>query len=461
MPWRCLTDRPGLSRKSIPHLACLATALLIIFFAACPGDLEHITILFTNDIQGHIRPDREGNGGLARIATLKKQVKNENPNTILVDAGDAASGTAMAAETKGEAVFHVMNRAGYDAMVIGNHEFDFGKNQVKRFQEIAIFPLLSANIYDQRNNLVADSEYAIFKLGKIRLAVIGISNPATPSLTKPDKIHGLKFLPPLGQVRACQNELGQKADIIIILSHLGLDEDKQLAEKLTGIPLIIGGHSEKFLWRMRRINNVRIAQAGHFAKYLGRVDMFLDSKNKQVKLWKYRLIKLEGDIVPDEAVEWEIKEQIDRIEMDIDRVIGKTSRAVERDWIGRWTAELIKESTRADYAIINTAGIRGGLERGEILASDIYKIMPFDDRLAWFEVSGINLQEMLREKSMYSSSGPGIKKESTYRVGCSDFILDMAVAHGAKNIHRTNKVLRQAMIQKIEADRGLKSFWKK
>ena len=208
-----------------------------------PGRGEQFTILFTNDLGGHVVTDRSKRGGLARIATEVKKIRGQNPDAILIDAGDETTGTALATLTNGEAVFRVMNAVGYDASVYGNHEFDLGQDQAKKYQTIANFPLLACNILDKEGKPFT-REFAILKMGKLRVGVIGVANPETTNLVDKTLSPDLRFLPPESEIRRIQQELAGKADLMMILSHQGLKQDISLAYKLIGIPLIVGGHSE-------------------------------------------------------------------------------------------------------------------------------------------------------------------------------------------------------------------------
>ncbi len=438
-------------------------ALVLISIACCSRseDIEHITILHTNDIQGRIRPDRGGEGGLARIAALGKKITSENPNTLLLDAGDAAAGTAPAAETRGEAVFHVMNAAGYDGMVLGNHEFDYGPEQVNRFIKIADFPILAANVTDRDGKIAADAACEVYSLGGVKIAVIGIANHRTPRLTTPDRISGLAFLDPEDSLRLYWKKHAPDVDLVIILSHLGLEEDEKLARRIEGTALIVGGHSETELRDLRRINDVRIAQAGRFGRYLGRVDVFFDAGKRQVVGWNSDLIPVMGNIKPDPEVEKAIMEQIEKVGTDIDRVIGKIRIPASRDWLGLWTAELIKAATEADYGVINRAAVRDEIRAGKITAADLYMVMPFDDEIVWVEMPGGDLEEFLGSRNLYVSSGPTPRKGLNYTVGTSDFLLKKSLLESSRKAHRTGRLVRDAMIERVEADQGFRSFWKK
>ena len=436
-------------------------ALFVLALVGChnPGRPQ-FTVFFTNDLGTHLESDRNGRGGLARIAYLVKQAKAENPHTILLDAGDMAVGTAFGTETRGESVFRVMNAAGYDAATFGNHEFDLGAEQAKRYQEIAKFPLIACNIRDRESKPFAQ-EYAIFQIGEVRVGVIGVANPKTPGLVEPSAVSELKFLPAEGEVRRVQNDLAGQADLFIVLSHQGLKQDLYFAYHVTGVSLIIGGHSEVKLGNLIEANGTGIAQAGNDGWWLGRADFYLDPKTKAVKGLKYRLIKISDGLPEDPATRQAVEAEKKLLPAGIGRVIGKSRRGLSKDYVGFWAAELLKDFGKAELGVINTGGVRSEIYRGEITPADIYEILPFNDRVAVFEIDGAELLRSKRLGYFYFSRGPKITAGRTYRVSSIDYLVKIADFPGARNVQIFDSPLRQVMIERIEKDRGLSRFWEK
>ncbi len=439
-------------------LRATALALVALAFLNCPRKQTgpRYTIFFTNDLQAHLLPDRDGRGGLARIAYLVKKAKAENPDTILVDAGDGSVGTAFGTETGGEAVFRVMNAAGYDGSIYGNHEFDLGADQARRYQEIAAFPILSCNIRD-RDSKPFSLEYKIFKMRNLRLGITGIANPKTETLVDPAGIPGLNFLSSESEIRRIQSELSGRADTLVVLSHQGLKQDLSLAYHLAGIPLIIGGHSEIKLSRMVRANDTYIAQAGHFGWWLGRIDFSWNPETKSAENFQYQLIPVTDRIPEDAETKTAIERELAGLPAGLSRVIGQSRRRLSQDFLGNWIAELLKAEAKADLGIINSAGVRSEIPAGPVTALDIYEIMPFNDRVCAFEIDGA---ELLRIKSMrwfYFSAGPKISPGKIYRVASIDYLLKVKDYPAAKNPQIFDTLLRDKIIGQVEKDRGFKS----
>jgi len=441
----------------------LAKGLLFYFivvglFSSCTSgpDVEHLTILFTGDLEGHAAPLRDGSGGLPRIAAIKKQVLAENPRTVLLDAGDAVVGTALATETRGEAIVRLMNLAGYDAALLGNHEFDFGRPQVDRYRELADFLYLAGNVQDQNGQLVADAAFRVFTLGRVRLGVIGIANPNTVHLVDPAGVQGLLFSEPDLALRKAQDAMADQADLVILLSHLGLGEDSRLTRQLQGIGLILGGHSQVEIHGLRIKDEIRIMHTGEFGHYVGRVDIYYNVNKKKVVKWDGELIRTRSSIPEDPAVKAALVKEEQVLPLGTDRVLCRLWWGKDRSALGPWVAETIKERLGADYGIINTGGVRADLPRGPVTPADLYEIMPFNDRLVRFELKGRDLDQLRHARHLYLSSGPRLHEDQIYTVGSVDFLLKIHEFPGSRNPAPTDIVLRQALIERIAAKGGIR-----
>jgi 5'-nucleotidase len=260
---------------------------------------KHITILHTNDVHSHIEPfgandPRNPNmGGVARRATLIGQIRNENPNTLLLDAGDIFQGTPFFNFYGGELEFKLMSMLKYDASTLGNHDFDNGIDGLYAQLPHADFDFISSN-YDFRNT-VMDAHtlpHQTFTKDGVKIGVFGLGIELT-GLVNSHLYKETKYLDPIeiasDMARILKEE--KKCDLIICLSHLGFEynsnkiSDVKLAKATKDIDLIIGGHTHTFLEKPEiHINKagkkVLINQVGCFGLYLGRIDFYLDSKNK-------------------------------------------------------------------------------------------------------------------------------------------------------------------------------------
>nr|WP_299173855.1 metallophosphatase [uncultured Allomuricauda sp.] len=278
-----------------------ATSALIGFgglsFNSCKGwGSRQITILHTNDVHSHIDPFPTSHsqyanlGGVARRASLVEQIRSENPNTLLLDAGDIFQGTPYFNFYGGELEFKLMSKLKYDAATIGNHDFDNGIDGLLAQVPNATFKLLSAN-YDFSNTVMNGfvKPYQTYVLDEIKVGVYGIGIKLDGLVTK-RLYKETEYLNPfeiaLDTERLLKEE--EKCDLIICLSHLGYDyqnpdrpSDTQLAQRTHYTDLIIGGHTHTFLDKPdvrinQKGNSVLVNQVGAYGLNLGRIDFYFD-----------------------------------------------------------------------------------------------------------------------------------------------------------------------------------------
>ncbi len=284
--------------------------------ATCPEVDILITILHTNDTHSQIDPlpanDRTypGKGGVARRATLVKRVRKENPNTLLIDAGDAFQGTPYFNFYKGEVEYKAMSAIGYDVGTLGNHEFDNGVDALAAALKFAKFDLVSAN-YDVRGTLLEAivKPYVVRTIAGVRIGLFGLGiSPA--ALITPGNFKGITYHDPIEVSRHVVNELRERehCQIVVAMSHLGYYQnpragqvgDSQVAAQVDGIDFIASGHTHTFMERPVIVKQpggqeTVIFQVGKSGIYVGRVDFTL--RNGKVVAVIARLLDVRDDAV--------------------------------------------------------------------------------------------------------------------------------------------------------------------
>ena len=262
-----------------------------------------ITILHTNDIHSHIEPfskdhsEFPNKGGFERRATLISEIRRQNPNTLLFDAGDIFQGTPYFNFYGGEIEFKLMSMLGYDAVTIGNHDFDNGIDGLDKQLPNAKFDIISSN-YDFKNTILESkvSDYKIYNKSDIKIGVFGLGIELEGLVSK-DLYKETKYLDPIDIANDTAKKLKEteNCDIVICLSHLGYKYEKfpnkvsdlNLAKSTKNIDLIIGGHTHTFMNKPVVVknntgNDVLINQVGCFGLYLGRIDFSFDSDNNKI-----------------------------------------------------------------------------------------------------------------------------------------------------------------------------------
>ena len=264
---------------------------------------KNITILHTNDVHSHIEPfskdhsEYPNKGGFERRATLISEIRSKNPNTLLFDAGDVFQGTPYFNFYGGEIEFKLMSMLGYDAITIGNHDFDNGIDGLDKQLPNAKFDIISSN-YDFRNTILESKvrDYKIYNRSGIKIGVFGLGIELEGLVSK-DLYKETKYLNPIDIANDIANKLKEieNCDLVVCLSHLGYKYEKfpnkasdlNLAKSTRNIDLIIGGHTHTFMSKPVVVknnigNDVLINQVGCFGLYLGRIDFSFDSDNKKI-----------------------------------------------------------------------------------------------------------------------------------------------------------------------------------
>ena len=264
---------------------------------------KNITILHTNDVHSHVEPfskdhsEFPNKGGFERRATLISEIRRQNPNTLLFDAGDIFQGTPYFNFYGGEIEFKLMSMLGYDAITIGNHDFDNGIDGLDKQLPNAKFDIISSN-YDFKNTILESkvSDYKIYNKSGIKIGVFGLGIELEGLVSK-DLYKETKYLDPIDIANETAKKLKEteNCDIVICLSHLGYKYEKfpnkvsdlNLAKSTKNIDLIIGGHTHTFMNKPVVVknnvgNDVLINQVGCFGLYLGRIDFSFDSDNNKI-----------------------------------------------------------------------------------------------------------------------------------------------------------------------------------
>ncbi|HZG80599.1 MAG TPA: bifunctional UDP-sugar hydrolase/5'-nucleotidase [Brevibacillus sp.] len=392
------------------------------FFQAL-GDAAttHITIAHTNDVHGHIQEDKgQKEFGYAKIATLLKEWREENENFLLLDAGDTFQGTIFVNQFKGESIVPILNSLDYNVMAAGNHEFDFGYEQLLKLRDSLDHPVISANVFkaDGKELLVPSFKAEI---GGKKFAFLGFVAEDTPILTHPDNVKGLTFKSPVEVAKAVVPELKKEVDHVIVVSHIGINVDREIAENVPGIDLIVGGHSHTPLKTPEVVNGTYIVQDWEYGKSLGRADLYY--LGEELVAFSGGLKEYDEAVTPDPEIDKMVKEIVSQIDSVMNVVIAKSEVPLDGDRnlvrkketnVGNLIADIMVERTQsipgyeADIALANGGGIRTQLEAGDITKKDLYSLLPFENNtLSVVEVTGEELKAALENGVSDVENGAG------------------------------------------------------
>ena len=424
-------------KKFLVAVFCILSVLTI--FADDNKD-RLLTVIFTNDSHGMAwkfdEPHNPGIGGLAAQKTLvdeiRAEVQGKGGNVLVLSAGDITLGDPRSNICENMPMIEGMNLVGYDAMTIGNHEFDFGFEAFRKMQEKAKFPFLSANMYEEGGTKSAGKEYIEKKFDDgLKVAVIGLTTRETESISGQGLKGNLTMTDPVETAKTWVPILKKKNDVVIVLSHLGFyDTDKSfdgyegdnyLAKAVSGINLIVGGHTQRQLESPVKINDTYIVQTEGLGKWVGRIDFYFQGKKivktdyklypvnlKEKKDKGYKLLgeeikenKAMVDMLNGFKCEFSTK-QIGKIDRDLEG--GNIAREKEVE-LGDIITDIMREKTGAQVAFLNSGSIRQGLKKGAVTEKDLYGIFPFQDTIYTAELTGSEIQDVL---DFFSEKGAGV-----------------------------------------------------
>ena len=428
--------------KKVLSLVLVVLLILSSFSFVFAEDAEtvKITVIHTNDTHSRLIGTNT-EIGFAKIATLIKEAKEANPNTLVLDAGDTLHGMPIVNISKGENAIKVLEAAGYDYMTLGNHDFNYGKERLFELRDMSQVGMLSANIVDENGEYIF-TPYVIEEVGDVKVGIYGLSTPDTVILTNPNNVVGLVFKDPIEVSKEMVEELEDKADVIIALAHLGLDESstltsKALAQGVEGIDLIIDGHSHSMLEGGQLENNTLIVQTKNYGANLGYVD--IEILEGEVTGITARLLAAAdtADVVPDPDLQ-KIIEDIEAANAEVfNEVIATTGvyldgvrenvRTKETN-LGNLSADAARAATGADIAFVNGGGIREDIPVGDITKGKIAAIFPFGNTIEVKKITGADLKAMLE----WSVSDYPAAKGAFLQVSGLEFTFDPAKEIGSK-----------------------------
>lgn len=464
--------------------------------AAAAAPVDSLVLLHTNDVHSHLAPLRPlsggtATGGAAARAALLERERARGGATLTLDAGDVFQGTAYYNYFRGIPDYRAMSRMGYDAGALGNHDLDDGPAGWLRAGREASFPILSANVF-----VSAESAWAapfpsappalrrharwiggtpvpedaplkhlcdpclIREVGGRRIALLGLTTGELPRIVSVRPNAGVAVSDPIAAAEVLVPRLRRQADVVIVLSHLGVNEDRRLAARVPGIDVIVGGHSHTLLKApvivLNRANEngyhgTAIVQAGSRGIWLGRTTLRFDGA---------ALSRVTGRVLPVRPAQGEdagitrlLQPYGDSISTAMSVRVRRASRAYGTAGLddgdtplGNFVADALRVPAHADIAIQNAGGIRAGIPAGDVTVGDLYSVLPFDNRIVVVEMKGWQVRRLLdfiarrvggggfaqvsgvrfvirRDRASYIRvGGKPLESDRTYRVATIDFL---------------------------------------
>ena len=419
--------------------------LIVLILASFPfvsrsaSKRVHIVVLGTTDLHGNLFPvdyytDKADNRGLTKIATLIKQVRKETSNVLLIDSGDTIQGTPLEYyhnkknNQPPDPMMLAMNALAYDAMTVGNHEYNFGLQVLEKARSEAKFPWLSANSYNKGTNQTHYQPYIVKEIAGVRIAVLGLTTPGIPNWENAPNYAGLEFREPLSEARKWVPVLRgkERADVVVIAMHMGLEQDLRtgemnpgqvlnenravaIAKQVPGVDLIFMGHTHVPVSSLV-INGVQLIQANYWGRHLARVDLYLENIGAR---WRVvgraaRTIAAESGTAPDQEL-LKIGEAYDReTQAWLSRAIGESGKelsAAEARFRDTAILDLIQrvqlEAGKADVSMAAVFNLEARVAKGPVTVRDIAGMYVYENTLVVLEVTGQQLKDALEHSAKY------------------------------------------------------------
>ena len=399
----------------------------------------HIVVLGTTDLHGNLFPvdyytNKADNRGLAKIATLVKQFRKENQNVLLIDSGDTIQGTPLEYyhnkknNQPPDPMMLAMNALHYDAMTVGNHEYNFGLQVLEKARSEAEFPWLSANTYNKGTNQTHYKPYIIKEVAGVRLGVLGLTTPGIPNWENAPNYAGLEFREPVSEAKKWVPVLRRKerADVVIIAMHMGLEQDLRtgeinpgqvpnenraiaIAQQVPGVDLIFMGHTHRDVPSVI-VNGVQLIQANYWGRHLARVDLYLENTGPRWRVFARAAgtIATDDRVAPDQEL-LKIGEPYDReTQAWLSRAIGESAAeltAAEARFRDTAILDLIQrvqlEAGKAQVSMAAVFNPDARIAEGPVTVRDIAGLYVYENTLVVLEVTGQQLKDALEHSAKY------------------------------------------------------------
>jgi 5'-nucleotidase/UDP-sugar diphosphatase len=387
--------------------------VMCLYVLPVAGQPRQITILHTNDIHASFLPHEaywiRSNpkpfiGGFNELAFAIDSLRHARTSTLLLDAGDIMTGNPITDRVykgaQGGALIEMMNLIGYEGQTPGNHDFDISYANFLKLKAVAKFPVFSANLIDEKSGLpVTGKEYIIVEKNGLKIGVFGLMSSEFYQLVSANSTKGIKLLPPVETAKKLIALLEPQTDLLIALTHEGVDDDSVLAMDTKGIDVIVGGHSHTRLRKPKYINGVIIVQAGSNAENLGILDLTADKNHHIVK---YNGVLHQLWYNPDRKPTV-VTALVDSFKTEITNEYSEVIGTLSSPWNapdgeaaeGYFLAEAQRLAAHADIGFMNNGGIRKRLIPGPITKQDLFEVLPFRNILTTFKVTGKQVRQIV------------------------------------------------------------------
>jgi 2',3'-cyclic-nucleotide 2'-phosphodiesterase/3'-nucleotidase len=423
---------------------CIALTFVVVLIGSShprTAGRAWLTVLSTTDLHGNLLPidyytDAPDARGLAKVATLVRQARKENPaGTLLIDSGDVIQGSPLEYvhntinNAPADPMMRAMSALGFDAMAVGNHEYNYGLKVLEKARSEAVFPWLSANTYKAGTNENFHRPYLLKEVNGVRVGVLGLTTAGIPSWENPGNYAGLEFREPVSEAKKWVSVLRaqERTDVVIVAMHMGMEADLrtgiptpgqvphenaalEIARQVPGVDLILMGHTHREVPGVVT-NGVLLAQANLWGRHLARADLYLeqdDSERWHVVARQSRTIPVTPQTETDAEIA-SLAASYDRETRDwLTRVIGESdAELTAADARVRDTAilDLVQrvqlEAGHADVSMVASFNPQARMPKGPVSVRDIAGLYVYDNTLVVLDVTGGQLKDALEHSARF------------------------------------------------------------
>jgi 5'-nucleotidase/UDP-sugar diphosphatase len=391
-------------------LALLVTLLCLLpTFASAQSEPVNLSILYTGDTHGHLRSfqfnSRKPVGGVAKRAIFfQEKRRHQKMVWLALDAGDAIAGTPLSNVFQGYLDIEAMNRLKYDAMVLGVHEFDYGVDVLRQRMAEAKFPMLAANVIDSSTGMPFASPYVILNRNGIRIAILGLTTGELAERVAPENFQGLTVKDPIETARDLIPQLQPQADVIIALTHLGVNEDIKLASQFQQIDVIVGGMSHSELQVPMRVVRTLIVHDAMYGYDVGQLKLSFERDGTELnrRYFDCSLVPMDGKWLENSDYLTWLDSFDEAFQQKMGRVVGSSAMRMtdtkiqsSETELGDFVCDVLRQRTGADGALLPAGFFQAGLPEGPLTLGDLYTALPYEHYADILVLTGSELQRGL------------------------------------------------------------------
>jgi 2',3'-cyclic-nucleotide 2'-phosphodiesterase (5'-nucleotidase family) len=418
-----------------------------------------LTILCTTDVHGHVLPYLDSGsgkeiGGMLRCASAIEEIRRDTANVLYVDCGDLIQGTAESWLTQGRIMTRALEWLRCDAWVLGNHDFDWGIDPLVALHDQTSLNMLCANLTvrpDSTNRLYKVKPFVIKEVDGIRVAIVGLTTPGIPTWTRPEMLGNVGFTRSVGALAEIMPSVrAERPDILVLLVHQGYkdlgddnaNEVNHLARSFPEFDIMLGGHLHRPL-AAARLNGVLYSQAGYYGNWLGRVDLVFDTVRRKVVSKTADAIPIEDRYQENRELAGLLRPDLDKTKSYLDERVGfaatglvASTKMPAQSPIQQLICRSIVQAVKADIALHGIL-VEGSLEPGDIRRSDVWRIIPYENRICVAELTLPEIREILEENTELIGSEQflgvyGLSYELHPNAASGERVQNLCLADGSK-----------------------------